>query len=101
MTLVKFFGNLRQIAGKSTLSVDGNTVEEIFAVLRLLNGPLVETIMDQASLRPYYKIMLNGQDISLLGGLTTPTQPEDIIAIFPPIAGGSYSCVHKGKAQWH
>lgn len=90
MAIVKLFGNLRQIVGKSTLSVDGNTVAEIMAILRDQNRPLVEAIMDQASLRPYYKIMVNGQDITLLGGLATATQAEDIIAIFPPIAGGSY-----------
>lgn len=98
MVKVKFFGNLRQIAGKSSLSVDGDSVNELLKAIQLLNEPLVEAIMDQAGLRPYYKIMLNGLDISFLDGLETHVHQEDIVAIFPPIAGGTFSL---RKNSWH
>lgn len=65
MALVKLFGNLRQLAGKSTIVVDGKNVEEILAILHQQHNVLVETILDGAKLRPYYKIMINGHDISL------------------------------------
>ena len=88
---VKLFGNLRQIAGKSSFTVEGNSVGELLKAIRSLNEPLIETIMDQKGLRPYYKIMVNGNDISLLDGLNTHVNPEDVVAIFPPVAGGILS----------
>lgn len=91
MAKVKLFGNLRHIAGISFLSVEGNSVEELLQAIRILNKPLIEAIMDQAVLRTYYKIMINGTDISLLNGLNTQVHSEDVIAIFPPIAGGAFS----------
>ena len=91
MALVKLFGNLRQIAGKSSLSVDGNSIAELLAAIQLQNEPLISAIMDQAGLRSHYKIMINGLDISLLDGFATHVHPGDIVAIFPPIAGGSFS----------
>ena len=88
MALVKLFGNLRQLAGSSTLNVDGKTVSEILSTLRLQHKSLVDHILDGPNLRPYYKIMVNGHDVSLAQGLDTPVQEEDVVAIFPPIAGG-------------
>jgi molybdopterin converting factor small subunit len=32
--------------------------------------------------------MVNGIDISLSRGLDTPVKDHDVVAIFPPIAGG-------------
>lgn len=95
MALVKLFGSLRQLAGESTLTVEGKDVEEIFVALRQRHKALVEAIMNGAELRPYYKIMVNGYDIALSGGFATPVRAEDVIAIFPPISGGDITHVER------
>ncbi len=33
-------------------------------------------------------VLVNGKDSRDLAGLDTPLKPDDIIAIFPPVAGG-------------
>ena len=88
MATIKLFGNLRQMAGKPILSVDGQTVFELLEKLMPQYASIVDAILDEAKLKPYYKIMVNGIDISLSQGLDTPVKDSDVVAIFPPIAGG-------------
>jgi molybdopterin synthase sulfur carrier subunit len=88
MATLKFFGNLRQMAGKATLVVDGQTVGEVLANLRLQNASVHAALLEDSKLKPYYKVMLNGMDISLHQGLNTTVNDRDVVAIFPPIAGG-------------
>ena len=89
MATLKLFGNLRQIAGKPILRVEGQTVNELLKNLRVQQASLVDAILDEMKLRPYYKIMVNGNDISLQHGLDTAVHEDDVVAIFPPIAGGN------------
>jgi molybdopterin synthase sulfur carrier subunit len=89
MALVKLYGNLRQLAGKPTFLIDGKSVMEVLVSLRQQHLTLVEAILEGSDLKPFYKIMVNGHDIALLQGLATAVQADDVIAIFPPIAGGS------------
>jgi len=42
-------------------------------------------ILDIGHVRPYFVITINGHNAT---DLATPVTEEDIIAIFPPIAGG-------------
>jgi sulfur-carrier protein len=88
MATLKLFGNLRQIAGKPSLPVNGQTVFELLESLRPQQAALVDAILDEAQLKPYYKIMVNGIDITLQQGLETAVHETDVVAIFPPIAGG-------------
>jgi sulfur-carrier protein len=88
MATIKLFGNLRQIAGKSTIHVDGQTVFELLENFRPQYALVVDAILDEARLKPYIKIMVNGIDISLSRELETTVRDDDVVAIFPPIAGG-------------
>jgi sulfur-carrier protein len=88
MATIKLFGNLRQMAGKPTISVDGRTVFELLEHLRPQYASIVDAILNEAKLKPYFKIMVNGLDISLSQELDTPVKADDVVAIFPPIAGG-------------
>ena len=76
------------MAGKPTLSVDGQTVFELLEKLQPQYASIVDAILDEEKLKPYYKIMVNGIDISLSLGLDTSVKDHDVVAIFPPIAGG-------------
>ncbi|HID27596.1 MAG TPA: molybdopterin synthase sulfur carrier subunit, partial [Methanosarcinales archaeon] len=43
---------------------------------------------DTNGLRDYVKIMVNGRSIAFLNGINTLLQDGDVVAIFPPVAGG-------------
>ena len=34
-------------------------------------------------------LLVNGHDLRHLQGLETPLRPEDVVSIFPPVAGGA------------
>jgi sulfur-carrier protein len=88
MATIKFFGNLRQISGRPTVIVEGQTVSELLEHLRPQYASIVDALLSEAKLKPYFKIMVNGIDISLSQELETPVNTDDVVAIFPPIAGG-------------
>lgn len=86
MPTVKIFANLRKIAGTKELSAAGTTVRDVLSGLRKQNPLLVETILEDGTLRPHFVITINGHNAL---DLNTPVTEQDVIAIFPPIAGGS------------
>ena len=88
MAIVKFFGNLRKIAGASLIEVPGENVGDLLQALCVGNEALREAVFDGAILRPFVRVMLDGQDIELAQGLDTQVSDSSSIAIFPPIAGG-------------
>lgn len=97
MPTVKLFANLRKIAGTKELSVAppsgmlrsasrGATLGEMLNELRKQSPALVEAILDDGTLRPHVVITINGH---ITTDLNAPVIEQDVIAIFPPIAGGS------------
>ena len=88
MATVKLFGNLRTQVGSPQLEISGESVRVLVGNLCELHPALGEVILEEGTLRPFFKIMVNGHDISLAEGFDTPVSENDQIAIFPPIAGG-------------
>jgi molybdopterin synthase sulfur carrier subunit len=88
MATVKLFGNLHQHAKAKRLTVSGSTVRAIVEVLCTGSPPMCDVLLENGQLRPHFKIMLNGHDITLIQGMETPVEEHDQIAIFPPVAGG-------------
>lgn len=86
MPTVKLFANLRKIAGTKELSAPGATLKEVLSELRRQNPPLVDAILEDGTLRPHVVITINGQ---ITMDFNAPVTEKDVIAIFPPIAGGS------------
>ncbi len=41
------------------------------------------------------QVLVNGRSIVYQSGLDTPVQPDDVIALFPPIGGGQVSLSYK------
>jgi MoaD family protein len=85
MPTVKLFANLRKVAGTKELSAAGTTLKEVLSELRKQNPPLVDAILEDGTLRPHFVITINGH---ITTDLDAPVIGQDIIAIFPPIAGG-------------
>jgi MoaD family protein len=85
MPAVKLFANLRKLAGAKELSISGATVGAVLNELVKQNPLLDGVIFESDGLRPHVVITLNGHNTSDMGLQITD---EDVIAIFPPIAGG-------------
>lgn len=88
MPLVKLYGNLRAQAGSKEISLPGNTIRDVLDALCAANNPLCNQILDGEELRSHVRILISGHDIELDEGLDTRVKPNEVIAIFPAIAGG-------------
>lgn len=85
---IKFYGGLRQIAGSKEQEITGSTIREVLEKICADNESLSMAIFDGTNLHQHVRVMVNGRDSELAGGLETPVSGNDQIAIFPPIAGG-------------
>lgn len=87
---VRGYADLRQVIGSREV-----VLPEVATVQRLLDlliaeHPVVGTaLFDQAgALLPTVNILKNGRNIFFLNGLSTLLKEGDLIAVFPPVAGG-------------
>ncbi len=85
MPIVKLFANLRKLAGTKELSITEATVRAVLNELVKRNPLLGEVILENGILRPHIIVTLNGHNVIDLNMQVTE---QDVIAIFPPIAGG-------------
>jgi MoaD family protein len=85
MPTVKLYANLRKLAGTKELLITGETVGAIVSELAQQKPPVGAVILENGELRQHIIVTLNGHNITDLG---TPVTEQDIVAIFPPIAGG-------------
>src|SRR5512144_994436 len=87
MPIVKLYANLRKLAGTKELSITGATVGAVVNELVRQKPPIGEVMLENGQLRQHIILTLNGQNIT---DLETPVAEQDIIAVFPPIAGGNH-----------
>ncbi len=85
MPVVKLFANLRKLAGTKELSVTGATVGEVMNRLVEQHPTLSAAIFEGEGVRPHVVITLNGHNVI---DLNATVSEQDVLAIFPPIAGG-------------
>ncbi len=88
---VRAFADLRELLGKeSELSVpEGTTVGELLQILGVKRAAFCSRVLESdGSLRPYVNVLQNGRNIRSLAGLETGLSDGDVLALFPPIAGG-------------
>ena len=86
MPVVKLYANLRKLAETKELLVTGSTVGTVVDDLVRQHPSVGEVILKNGQMAPHIVITLNGQNIM---DLETPVTEQDIVAIFPPIAGGT------------
>jgi MoaD family protein len=85
MPIVKLYANLRKLAGTKELSITGETAGAVLNELVRQKPPVGDVILENGALRQHIIVTVNGHNITDLG---TSVREQDIIAIFPPIAGG-------------
>jgi sulfur-carrier protein len=90
---VKFIGALRQISGKSKVTLEtlkGKSVleliEEISQKKPEMKKNLLDTQLDDP--KPNALILVNGKEISVLAGLATKLADGDEVVFIPVVHGG-------------
>ena len=90
---VRFFANFRDAAGKDCEVVEkaADVASLLDQLCRRFGGNLAKLLFssDKEELREDMTILVNGKPIRLLNGINTPLKEGDVVAIFPPVAGGA------------
>lgn len=90
---VKFFANFREAIGKDQETVEG--VEDIASLfeelVRKFGKKLAHHLYSPGSKEPRetVNVLVNGRFVDLSKGLKTALKDGDLVAIFPPVSGGS------------
>ncbi len=88
---VKTFASLREVMENEVHMVvrEGETLGQILSTLCETHAGLGEALFETPGiLRQYVNILKNGRNIAFIGGTATTVEEGDVIAIFPPVAGG-------------
>ncbi len=88
---VKSFATLREVMDAQVRMdfAEGATIRSLLTELTRRYAGLDKRIFeDSQTLREYVNILKNGRNIHFLAGLETALDDGDIIALFPPVAGG-------------
>jgi sulfur-carrier protein len=86
MPTIKLFANLRKVAGTKETSIAGASVGEVLSELVKWNPALEDILLENGQIRQHVILTINGQLTSDMDALVLE---QDVLAIFPPIAGGS------------
>ena len=86
------FADFREIVGfreKEITLPEGETVGGLLKNLCKIYPGLQGKLFDAAAeLKPYIIILKNGRNVASLQHLDTAIADRDVIAVFPPVAGG-------------
>ena len=88
---VKTFAAIREVADAAIVLdiAEGATIRMLLDMLTARYGGLGGIIFAEAGeLRNKVNILKNGRNVHFLKGLDTEIEDGDIIALFPPVAGG-------------
>ena len=89
MPRVNLYATLRDLTGEKSVIVEGTTVREALLNLAQRWPALAEELLEGGGIRDGYSIFVNGRDVRYLEGLDTPLLKDDVLDLFPPVAGGA------------
>lgn len=88
----RLFADLAEVAGARRIAVDPGdeaTVSDALAALVAAEPALEAHVFDAGELADHLTILRNGRNVSTEAeGLDTPVDPDDELALFPPVSGG-------------
>ncbi|MEM0083577.1 MAG: ubiquitin-like small modifier protein 1 [Candidatus Nezhaarchaeales archaeon] len=90
---VEVYGSLRSVIGRKSVEMELSedfTLGQLLDLLVEQKPELKELIFEGENLRDYLKVLVDGRDCRLLGGLKAKLQDGSTISIFPPAGGGLF-----------
>ncbi|MEW5759367.1 MAG: ubiquitin-like small modifier protein 1 [Candidatus Thermoplasmatota archaeon] len=88
MVFVRFYGHFREITKEKEIEVKAKSLENTIKILIKKYPELKNALLSGNRIKPYVKVMVNGQDINILGKMKTKLNEKDEVVIFPPVGGG-------------
>ena len=85
MPTIKLFASLRKEAGIKETSITGTSLQPVITELVRQYPALADKLLENGQIRPHVVITINGHPST---DLDAPLTEQDLVAIFPPIAGG-------------
>ncbi|MDH5815913.1 MAG: MoaD/ThiS family protein [Candidatus Nezhaarchaeota archaeon] len=88
---VEVYGSLRNVIGWRSIEIEldeGSTLGQLLDLLVEQKPEVKEMMFEGENLRDYLKVLVDGRDCRLLGGLRTKLEDGSTISIFPPAGGG-------------
>jgi sulfur-carrier protein len=76
--------------GEKRVPADGGTLREAVEDLETRHPGIREKLVaDDGSLHRFVNLYVNDEDVRFLGGIDTPLEDGDVVAILPAVAGGA------------
>ncbi len=89
---LRTFADFREIIGAREMELfppEGESVRGLLKGLCEVHPALLGKIFDtDGNLKPYILVLKNGRNVASIQQLDTGMADQDIIALFPPVAGG-------------
>ena len=89
--VVRYFADIRTLArtDEEQRSSVPPTLNDLLAILAAEKGAAFEKrVFEGGKLSNTMIILVNGRNILHLNGVHTPLKPDDVVAVFPMVAGG-------------
>ncbi len=88
---LRLFATYRDAVGQKTLEwpiEDATTVGAVLAALETEFADLDGALLADGAVPPQVTVLKNGRAVAHLEGAATPVDTGDVLAVFPPVAGG-------------
>ena len=88
---VKYFATFRDLTHELMYRPDSppSTIGGLLELLSQRYGPAFrKAVFDGDDLHPHTILLVNGRNVRTTGELATPLQPDDVVSVFPMVAGG-------------
>ena len=88
---LRFFATYRDAVGQKSLSKsvdDDATVGEVLEDLEGTYDGLEGRLLDDGKIAQHLSVLKNGRDVAHLDGVDTDLEDDDVLSVFPPVAGG-------------
>jgi molybdopterin synthase sulfur carrier subunit len=89
--LVKYFADIRKLSGREQQQFNGAapTVRELLEALSDQHGAAFrQRVFEGGGMSNTLIVFVNGSNVEHLAGIETTLGPDDVVAIFPMVAGG-------------
>ena len=86
MPVIKLYASLRKLAGARELFIPGETIGAVLHELVNQTPSLNGIMLEAGALRLHVLLTVNGHSTT---EIDTQVTEQDVLAIFPPIAGGT------------